>query len=322
MVVLLILVIGCGESPALEPATTSPIEPPEELLEEVPFAVPKDGPTEAWQEARRLFFSAYLLQLEGKLEEATEQYQRSINVFPTAEAYTFLGWAYSYLGRYDDAIQEAQHAIAVDPEYGNPYNDVGTYLMEQGKLDEAIPWFMQATQAKRYASPHYPWLNLGHVWILKGEWGKALTSYEEIWNVAPEYPIPTVPTLEATPFLPSEQARDPGTKADQHAVKEAITQYFQARNNYNAEVLKEYSDPLSTEACIAFLLHLAAAKRGGVTITVYDTRVLHLEDSIAIVEISISASDETAVIWYLLRQTNGSWKVVVCLRPATLAPTQ
>ena len=60
----------------------------------------------------------------------------------------FLGWTYSYQGRLDDAIPECQKAIEVDPEFGNPYNDIGAYLIEQQKHDEAIPWLERALQAR------------------------------------------------------------------------------------------------------------------------------------------------------------------------------
>jgi len=88
----------------MAPSPASLPESPQELLDIVPFAVPKEGPTDAWQEARRLFFAAYILQLQGELEEVIVQYQCSIDTFPIAEAYTFLGWTYSWMGRYDDAI--------------------------------------------------------------------------------------------------------------------------------------------------------------------------------------------------------------------------
>jgi len=87
--------------------------------------------------------------------------------------------------------------------------------MAQGKLDEAIPWLMRAMEAKRYASPHYPWLNLGHIWVLKGEWGKALSSYEEVLRLALEYAVSVVPGLQASLFFPPEEARNPGTLAEQ-----------------------------------------------------------------------------------------------------------
>ncbi|MDD5038189.1 MAG: tetratricopeptide repeat protein [Dehalococcoidales bacterium] len=311
VLLLLALVSGCRASPA--PTPPSLPEPTQELLDAVPFAAPKEGPTEAWREARSLFFAAYVLQLQGQLEEAIKQYQSSIDTFPTAEAYTFLGWTYSWMGRYDDAIREAQCAITLDPEYGNPYNDIGVYLTEQGKLDEAIPWLMQAIEAKRYASPHYPRLNLGHIWILKGEWGKALSSYEEIWRLAPDYPIPDIPALAADLYLPPEQARNPGTVAEQQAVMEAVAQYFQAWNNYDADALKGFSAPPDNEVSMALLLHLAAAKRAGVTIAIHDIEVLHLEGNIAIVAVSVSPVDEPKPIYQLLRRINGTWKVVVRL---------
>src|SRR5678816_2712506 len=50
--------------------------------------------------------------------------------------------------------------IDVDPTVGNPYNDIGSYLMKQGKLDDAIVWLEKAKSAPRYEPRHYPYLNL------------------------------------------------------------------------------------------------------------------------------------------------------------------
>ena len=61
-------------------------------------------------------------------------------VHPTAEAHTFLGWSLSFQGRLEEATAECLRAIEIDPDFGNPYNDIGVYLMQQGKLDDAIPW--------------------------------------------------------------------------------------------------------------------------------------------------------------------------------------
>ena len=57
------------------------------------------------------------------------------------------------MGRYDVAIEEAKRAIDLDPKYGNPYNDIGVYLIELGRWDESIPWLQKAMAATRYASP-------------------------------------------------------------------------------------------------------------------------------------------------------------------------
>src|SRR5205807_1521416 len=83
-------------------------------------------------EAMALFQQAYQNQMQGDLEEAIELYKRSIDIFPTAEGHTFLGWTYSFQGRWDEAIEECLRAIEVDPTFGNPYNDIGAYLVEKG----------------------------------------------------------------------------------------------------------------------------------------------------------------------------------------------
>ena len=58
----------------------------------------------------------------------------SLDVYPTAEAYTALGVTLAGRGQWDDAIELCQQAIALDPDLGNPYNDIGVYLEQQGKL--------------------------------------------------------------------------------------------------------------------------------------------------------------------------------------------
>ena len=125
---------------------------------------------------------------EGELEEAVELYRKSIESFPTAEAYTFLGWTYSFMGRLDDAIAECHKAIEVDPEFGNPYNDIGAYLLQQGQVDEAIPWFRRALEAPRYESYCFPHVNLGRAYEAKHEWiSAAIREFEQASSQWPDY---------------------------------------------------------------------------------------------------------------------------------------
>ena len=82
--------------------------------------------------AVQYFRQAYALQMQGEYQKAIDLYTRSIEAYPTAEAYTFRGWSYSFLGNYERAIEECVQAIKVDPDFGNPYNDIGAYLMWAG----------------------------------------------------------------------------------------------------------------------------------------------------------------------------------------------
>ena len=113
------------------------------------------------------------------------EYQESIQVHPTAEAYTFLGWTYSFLQRYEEAIQECKNAIATDPDFGNPYNDIGSYLIKLGKLDEAIPWLEHASVAKRYEPRHFPHMNLGRIYWAKGDLLGALREFGIALEIEP-----------------------------------------------------------------------------------------------------------------------------------------
>src|SRR5216117_1371208 len=116
--------------------------------------------------------------MNGEFEEAAELYKKSIEAFPMAEAYTFLGWTYSFMGRVDDAIAECHKAIEVDPTFGNPYNDIGAYLLQKNQPDEAIPWFERALQAPRYESYCFPHMNLGRAYESKKQWMKAKAAFE------------------------------------------------------------------------------------------------------------------------------------------------
>ncbi|MFQ5788988.1 MAG: tetratricopeptide repeat protein [Acidobacteriota bacterium] len=126
---------------------------------------------------------------DGNVKKAIELYTRSIEVCPTAEGYTFRGWAMSFEGRVDEAISECMKAIDVDSSFGNPYNDIGCYLMQQGDLDEAVVWLQRAKQAIRYESPHFPYLNLGRIFVIHEMYAAALKEFEQAQKLHPHDPV-------------------------------------------------------------------------------------------------------------------------------------
>jgi tetratricopeptide (TPR) repeat protein len=130
-------------------------------------------PVEDARRAKQLLQEGYRAQMDESYDSAVDLYKKSIETFPTAEAHTFLGWTYSHMDRLDEAIEECRRAIRVDPEFGNPYNDIGSYLMKQGKLEEAISWLEKAKGARRYEPRHYPYLNLGRIYLSIGKFEEA-----------------------------------------------------------------------------------------------------------------------------------------------------
>ena len=140
------------------------------------------------QRALELWREGYTCQARGDLTRAVALYAESIATMPTAEAYTFRGWAYRFMGRIDDAIAECHQAIAIDPDFGNPYNDIGSYLMSKGELDAAIGWLEQAKRAPRYEPRHFPYMNLGRLYEAKGMALQAIKEYTAALAIAPGEP--------------------------------------------------------------------------------------------------------------------------------------
>ncbi len=141
------------------------------------------------RQAMNLFYEAYHAQLRREYAEAIQMYRRSIEVFPTAEAHTFLGWTYSFIGELETAIAECERAIAVDPDFGNPYNDIGAYLIAKGEYERAIPYLERALGAKRYRAYHFAHFNLGRAKEYQGDVLNAYRHYKKALDLEPRYSV-------------------------------------------------------------------------------------------------------------------------------------
>jgi tetratricopeptide (TPR) repeat protein len=141
------------------------------------------------RKALSCFYEAYHAQLRRDYTKAIEKYQQSIEIYPTAEAHTFLGWTYSFLGELENAIEECHRAIEVDPDFGNPYNDIGAYLIAKGEYDAAENYLQQALGAKRYRAYHFAHFNLGRAREYKGDLLNAFRHYKKAIEIEPRYVV-------------------------------------------------------------------------------------------------------------------------------------
>lgn len=151
--------------------------------------------------ATEYFNKAYYLHLNGSINDAVHYYKQSIKNYPTAKAHTYLGWAYSLLGNFEEAIEECKIAIELDPNYGNPYNDIGSYLLNLNRYDEAVSWFEKAINALDYSTRYYPYYNLGRIYEKRGEWFKAIQYYDDALNIKPDYEAAKFAFLRLTSMM-------------------------------------------------------------------------------------------------------------------------
>lgn len=137
--------------------------------------------------ARVGFHLGYTQQMLGNQREAVGAYSASIEVLPTAEAYTFRGWVRSQQDELAEAIEDCRRAIDEDPTLGNPYNDIGAYRLEQGRPAEAIEWFEKAIDAERYASPEFPYLNKARAHLMLDDPSEARRALVDALELRPGF---------------------------------------------------------------------------------------------------------------------------------------
>lgn len=142
---------------------------------------------ERLSKATALWKQGYALQMEGRLDQAVTAYQASIEVLPTAEAHTFLGWTYSFMDHLGEAIEECKKAIAIDPEFGNPWNDIGAYLIQLGEPAQAIPFLERALTARRYETYQFAHVNIGRAHLLLGRFEEAAVAFRRALEIEPTY---------------------------------------------------------------------------------------------------------------------------------------
>lgn len=140
-----------------------------------------------YAEAFELIRSGYQNQKHGRLRLAIKKYKASIKLLPTAEGHTYLGWAYSLVGKYDKAILECYKAIDIDEEYGNSYNDLGYYLTLFKRYEEAKEWLNRAIAAPRFDERYWAYYNLGRIYELTGDWHQALKLYYQSVQLDPQF---------------------------------------------------------------------------------------------------------------------------------------
>ena len=145
--------------------------------------------------ALELWRKGFEQQQGGDLDAAERLYRQSIVFHPTAEAWTFLGWVASWRGDPKSAIDCCHRAIEADPTFGNPYNDIGAYLLELDRAEEAIPWLQQAIEAPRYEARVYPWMNLGRAYERLGRFHEAVEHFRKALELEPRY-APAAEALE------------------------------------------------------------------------------------------------------------------------------
>jgi tetratricopeptide (TPR) repeat protein len=119
-------------------------------------------------------------------EQSAKSYDRALELNPS-NALARKGHAelLSFLGRHDEALAEAQQAVALDPLSLVAHANLGIIYYRARRYDEAMQQMKQALSLDpNYMLAH---LNLGLMLAAKGAFNEAATAFQQASRYAPEF---------------------------------------------------------------------------------------------------------------------------------------
>lgn len=123
--------------------------------------------------------------LEKKYCQALNIFQKAQKIKPTGQTLSLIGWCHSFLGDLKMAKDCCLKAIELEPDLGDPYNDLGSYFLMEGQPLVALKWLEKAKRAKYYNHREYPYINSGKAYMAIHNYHRALSEFETALTYVP-----------------------------------------------------------------------------------------------------------------------------------------
>ncbi len=125
----------------------------------------------------------------GQYNEAIEDYNKAININPKYyyifKAYNNIGIAYAQQGQYKEAINDFNKAIALKPGYSDAYYNRGVAYANMGRYQQAIEDYNKSIMLKPgYTEAYY---NRGVACTNLGEYQSAIDNYDKAIHLKLDY---------------------------------------------------------------------------------------------------------------------------------------
>jgi tetratricopeptide (TPR) repeat protein len=116
-------------------------------------------------------------------EEAIAAYQKAIAINPDfSQPYNQMGYSYRFVGRDDEAEKAFKKYIELIPGDPNPYDSYAELLMKTGRFGESIKTYEKALAV----DPHFvaSYVGIGLNWIYQGQPAKARETFAGLEKIA------------------------------------------------------------------------------------------------------------------------------------------
>jgi len=122
---------------------------------------------------------------EKSYAKALESFTKASKIKITSQCLNLIGWVHSLQGNMAQAKEHCLEAIKIDPNLGDPYNDMGSYLLLEGKIKECLEWFNLAKKAKHYVNREFPYINAGKAYLMEKKYDQALHEFSTALEYVP-----------------------------------------------------------------------------------------------------------------------------------------
>ncbi len=123
-------------------------------------------------------------QFNNNYEAALKSYERAVKVDTGyALAYMYIGYAYSNLGRQDEALANMEHYIRLAPDAADPHASYADLLMRVGRYDEALEQHRKALALK--PDYWYSFMQIGNIAAAKGKLNEAEAEFHRSLKLRP-----------------------------------------------------------------------------------------------------------------------------------------
>jgi len=139
-----------------------------------------------WPEDSEALINLGCVHAEGnEFGVAVELFRRALEIEPNSpEAHTNLGIVLAKQGEIERGIEHFQQALKIKPDYLEAHISLGVFLARQGKSETAIEHYQRALEIKPdSADTHHNW---GLALAKQGETEKAITHFQKAWEINPD----------------------------------------------------------------------------------------------------------------------------------------
>jgi O-antigen ligase/Tfp pilus assembly protein PilF len=123
----------------------------------------------------------------GLQEEAQKILQQTTEIYNDRNTYRNLGLSYMQTEDYEKAKEEFEHAIYLDPDFYEAYNDLASLYVYQGKYERAIEQWQTAIDLElKFKEKHIFLYYIGIAYKRMNDFEKAYEYFEEAKKIAPK----------------------------------------------------------------------------------------------------------------------------------------